>query len=155
MKREFAKWEALRAAQLVKQFEGLSLVSYKCPAGIWTIGYGHTGGVTMGERVSPEQADRMLTEDLENFQRRAVKFVKVPVTCGQFQALLSLAFNLGGLSKCPKLVAALNQGKVKEAADEFLDICTVSKTDSNGKKIRVRVAGLVERRRIEREVFLS
>lgn len=147
MKREFEKWEALRAAQLVKQFEGLRLVSYKCPAGIWTIGYGHTGGVTMGERVSPEQADRMLSEDLERFQRRAEKFVKVPVTCGQFQAILSFIFNVGVRAfSGSTLLKKLNDGDEQGAADEFPKWC-----HANGKVL----PGLVERRRIEREVFLS
>ena len=146
-KRDFSKWEPLIAAALVKEFEGLCLEAYLCPAGVPTIGYGHTAGVRLGTRISAEQADRFLTVDLERVRRQLASAVKVPVTRGQFIALLSLGFNVGDVArKCPRLMAALNRGDVMTAAREFLDVCTV--------KGRV-LPGLVRRRAREAEVFAS
>lgn len=146
-KRDFSKWEPLIAAALVKEFEGLRLEAYLCPAGVPTIGYGHTAGVRLGTRISAEQADRFLTVDLERVRRQLASAVKVPVTRGQFIALLSLGFNVGDVArKCPRLMAALNRGDVMTAAREFLDVCTVK-----GKVL----PGLVRRRAREAEVFAS
>lgn len=146
-KRDFSKWEPLIAAALVKEFEGLRLEAYLCPAGVPTIGYGHTSGVRLGTRISAEQADRFLTVDLERVRRQLASAVKVPVTRGQFIALLSLGFNVGDVArKCPRLMAALNRGDVMTAAREFLDVCTVK-----GKVL----PGLVRRRAREAEVFAS
>jgi hypothetical protein len=54
---------------LIKQFEGCHLTSYKCPAGVWTIGYGHTQGVTEGQSITQEQADLYLKTDLKKFEQ--------------------------------------------------------------------------------------
>lgn len=146
-KRSFDRWEPMIAAGLVKEFEGLRLEAYLCPAGVPTIGYGHTRGVQLGTRISTEQADQFLTLDLERVRRQLAPAVKVSVTRGQFIALLSLGFNVGDVArKCPKLMAALNRGDVTSAAREFLDVFTVK-----GKV----VPGLKSRRAREAEVFLS
>ena len=146
-KRSFDRWEPMIAAGLVKEFEGLRLEAYLCPAGVPTIGYGHTSDVRLGTRISAEQADRFLTVDLERVRRQLASAVKVPVTRGQFIALLSLGFNVGDVArKCPRLMAALNRGDVMTAAREFLDVCTVK-----GKVL----PGLVRRRAREAEVFAS
>ena len=94
-KRDFSKWEPLIAAALVKEFEGLRLEAYLCPAGVPTIGYGHTAGVRLGTRISAEQADQLLTVDLERVRLQLLQSVKVPVSEGQFKALLSFAYNVG------------------------------------------------------------
>lgn len=146
-KRSFDRWEPMIAAALVKEFEGLCLEAYLCPAGVPTIGYGHTAGVRLGTRISADEADRLLTVDLERVRRQLAPAVKVPVTQGQFIALLSLGFNVGDVArKCPKLMAALNRGDVMTAAREFLDVCAV-----NGKKS----AGLERRRAREAAVFAA
>ena len=163
-KRSFDRWEPMIAAGLVKEFEGLRLEAYLCPAGVPTIGYGHTHGVQLGTRISAEQADQLLTVDLGRVRRQLAPAVKVPVTRGQFIALLSLGFNVGDVGrKCPKLMAALNRGDVMTAAWEFLDVGLVKKRDAAGnvvydeagRTVYVQSKGLVRRRRREAEVFAS
>ena len=81
---------------LIKSFEGLRLRPYKCPAGVWTIGYGHTNKVTedtMG--MTEKQAENVLKQDLEIFEKGVNKLLKVQVTENQFSALVSFAFNVG------------------------------------------------------------
>lgn len=78
----------------VKSFEGLRLTAYKCPAGIWTIGYGHTRGVKAGQRITKARADSLLNGDL----LPAVQYVNSLGVCktqGQFDALVDFAYNLG------------------------------------------------------------
>ncbi len=146
-KREFSKWEPMLAAALVKEFEGLALSAYKCPAGVWTIGYGHTGDVHGGERVSIHQADTILTADLEATALRLRQAVKAPVTLGQFKALLSFAFNVGANAcKDSTLLKKLNAGDEGGAAVEF-----TRWVYADGKKLK----GLVKRRAREAEVFRS
>ena len=163
-KRAFDKWEPLIAASLVKEFEGLRLEAYLCPAGIPTIGYGHTGGVRLGERITKEHADQLLTKDLTKIALALKAFVKVPVTGGQYRALLSLAFNVGDVARtCPKLLKALNSGDVEGAAREFLDVGMMKKRNAQGEIVRdeqgrpvyIQSAGLARRRKREAEVFAS
>ena len=52
---------------LIKSFEGCHLTAYRCPAGVWTIGYGHTAGVYEGMVITQEQADKFLFEDVQRF----------------------------------------------------------------------------------------
>ena len=54
---------------LIKRFEGCRLTAYKCSAGVWTIGYGHTSGVHSGQAITQAQADALLRQDLEKFER--------------------------------------------------------------------------------------
>lgn len=147
MKRDFAKWEVLCAAPLVKDREGLKLEAYICPAGKPTIGYGHTQGVVLGTRITKEQADQMLTVDLERFKAQVARCVKVQVTKGQFIALLDFAYNLGvGALRSSTLLKRFNSGDVMGAADEF-----PKWVHANGKVLK----GLVTRRAMEREYFLN
>lgn len=80
--------------QAVKQFEGLRLKSYRCPAGIWTIGYGHTHGVKTGQQITRAQADSLLRGDLLPFVQY-VNRLGVCKTQGQFDAIVDFAYNLG------------------------------------------------------------
>lgn len=146
-KRDFSKWEPLIAAALVKEFEGLRLEAYLCPAGVPTIGYGHTAGVRLGTRISAEQADQLLTVDLERVRLQLAPAVKVPVTRGQFIALLSFTFNVGVANAVDSsVVKYLNAGKFEAAAREFSRWVY-----SKGK----RLPGLERRRAREAEVFSS
>ena len=52
---------------LIKKFEGCKLTAYKCPAGVWTIGYGHTKGVKKGQKITKEEAEELLKQDLQKF----------------------------------------------------------------------------------------
>ena len=146
-KRDFSKWEPLIAASLVKEVEGLRLEAYLCPAGVPTIGYGHTRGVRLGTRISVEQANQLLTVDLERVRLQLMQSVKVPVSEGQFKALLSFAFNVGAAAvKDSTLLKYLNAGKFEAAAQEFSRWVYVK-----GKKS----VGLERRRAREAAVFAA
>ena len=86
------------ALLLIKSFEQLRLNSYLCPAGVWTIGYGHTYNVRQGDTISQWFADDMLREDLENVERQLTELHDPEVlhmTQQQLDAVVSFVFNLG------------------------------------------------------------
>lgn len=93
---------------LIKSFESLRLEAYRCPAGIWTIGYGHTAGVRRGDRIDGQKAEQLLAEDLRKFENTVNR--ECPgVNQNQFDALVSFTFNIGSgnflkstLLKCVK-----------------------------------------------------
>ena len=146
-KRYFDRWEPLIAASLLKEFEGLRLEAYLCPAGVPTIGYGHTRGDQLGTRISAEQADQLLTVDLERVRLQLMQSVKVPVSEGQFKALLSFAYNVGAAAvKDSTLLKYVNAGKFEAAEREF-SRWVYSKGE--------RLPGLERRRKREAEVFAS
>lgn len=81
---------------LIKRFEGFSSTVYICPAGYPTIGYGHL--VRSGEsfnEISETEAEELLRKDVESAERAVLRLVNVPLTDGQFDALVSFTFNLG------------------------------------------------------------
>ena len=80
---------------LIKHFESLQLKAYKCSANVWTIGYGHTKNVKEGDRISQDQANCFLMQDLYSVERAIVRLVKVKLNQNQFDALCSLIFNIG------------------------------------------------------------
>jgi lysozyme len=81
---------------LIKRSEGLRLTSYRCPAGVLTIGYGHTGpDVPPGLTITPDYADALFRGDLERAERAVNDLVTVPLLQGQFDALCDFVFNLG------------------------------------------------------------
>jgi lysozyme len=79
---------------LIKKCEGLRLQAYKCAAGVWTIGYGHTGNVKEGDVITQSKADELLAADLVRFES-AVNSELQNITQNQFDALVSFAFNVG------------------------------------------------------------
>lgn len=79
---------------LVKRHEGLRLTAYKCPAGVWTIGYGHTRGVKEGMTITEAQAEAFLRQDLKTAES-AVNRQLSNITQNQFDALVSFTFNVG------------------------------------------------------------
>ena len=81
--------------ELIKKFEGCKLKSYKCPAGVWTIGYGHTEDIKEGDIVSPEEANKLLRADVFKFEEYVTDNVIVNLTQNQFDALVAWTFNLG------------------------------------------------------------
>jgi lysozyme len=137
---------------LIRRFEGCSLVAYLCPAGKWTVGYGWTqpvGGrpVQRGMKISQAQAERLLRCGVVQYEQAVSRVVRVPLTQNQFDALVSLAYNIGPLAfSTSTLVRMLNAGNYTGAADQFL------RWNKSGKKI---LPGLVARRGAERELFLS
>lgn len=132
---------------LIKKFEGCKLEAYICPAGVITIGYGHTKTADKGMVIDQQEADRLLAYDLSEFERGVESLVQVDVTQNQFDALVSFAFNLGlGALAKSTLLKKVNARDVNGAAQEFL------KWNKAGGKV---LTGLVRRREAERELFLS
>lgn len=80
---------------LVKRWEGFRAKAYLCPAGVPTIGYGHTKDVKLGDTITHNQATELLYEDLGKFAHAVNRLVSVPLTQGQFDALVSFTYNLG------------------------------------------------------------
>lgn len=93
--------------QMIKGWEGCKLTAYRCPAGVLTIGYGHTGAdVTPGKSITQAEADRLFDNDIRKFADRVASlFVGVTLNNNQFDALVSLSYNIGSLSvKAPTLL---------------------------------------------------
>ena len=85
-----------RGINLIKQFEGVRLTAYKCPAGVYTIGYGHTRGVKRGMRITEEEASAYLTADLLNSEKAVERYESVyHWNQNEFDALVSFTFNCG------------------------------------------------------------
>ena len=80
---------------LIKQFEGFVNHAYKCPAGVWTIGYGHTKGVYDGQHVDESAAQDLLRQDLADAEGAVCRLVTVDLNDNQFAALVSFVFNVG------------------------------------------------------------
>lgn len=132
---------------LIKSFEGCYLKAYKCPAGVWTIGYGHTGGVKEGQTINHAQAVVMLQTDLTSYEMAVNTNVKVAINQNQFDALVSFAFNCGNNAlRTSVLLKLLNQGDYIAAANQF-DLWV----NGGGK----RLSGLVRRRAAEKALFLE
>jgi len=136
--------------EFIKGFESLRLKAYPDPGTggkPWTIGWGHTKGVKQGDRITQEQAEQFLSDDLAVFELTVNSAIKRPMMQNQFDAMVSLAFNIGGSAFAGStLVKKFNVGDAKGVADEF------PKWKNSGGKV---VPGLVKRRAAEREVFLS
>ena len=85
-----------RGINLIKQFEGVRLTAYKCPAGVYTIGYGHTRGVQRGMKITEEEACAYLTDDLLNSEKAVERYDSVyHWNQNEFDALVSFTFNCG------------------------------------------------------------
>ena len=79
---------------VLKKFEGLRLKAYKCPAGVYTIGYGHTENVCADSEISELMADQILRKDLQKFEQ-AINNMDLPLLQCEFDALVSFVFNVG------------------------------------------------------------
>lgn len=138
---------------LIKEFEGFRSIAYLCPARVWTIGYGNTfyqdgRKVKQGDRITTQEAERLLKITVESFAEQVSKLIKVPVTSNQFSALVSLAYNIGvGAFARSTLLSLLNARKNKqEVAIQFL------RWDKAGGKT---LYGLTRRREREMQLFLK
>jgi GH24 family phage-related lysozyme (muramidase) len=132
---------------LVCASERRYLKAYLCPAGVPTIGWGHTRGVKLGDTCSVQQADIWLSQDLEEAAAAVAMLVRVPLTQGQFDALVDFVFNLGQrrLGESTLLIL-LNKGNYTAAADQF------SRWVYAGTQ---KLPGLVKRRAAEADLFLK
>jgi lysozyme len=136
---------------LIKNFEGTRLESYQDSVGIWTIGTGsiriNGQPVQQGMIITEDQANQLLTEELNHFVEIINHVVQVDLTQNQFDALVSFTYNLGdGNLRKSTLLRKLNAGDYQGAADEF------PKWDRAGGQV---IAGLLRRRNAERDLFLS
>lgn len=128
--------------EAVKRFEGLRLKAYKCPAGVWTIGYGHTKGVKQGMAINESAAIAYLVSDLAEAGMQAEKAAGVFLTQGQWDALADFTFNLGiGNLRTSTLLK-----KVRAGARDAEVQTELRKWVYAGKK---KLAGLVKRREWE------
>lgn len=131
---------------LVKEFEGCELEAYLCPAGVWTIGYGHTFAVEMGQVISETEAEALLREDLKQAEEAVDRLVTVPINENQFSALVSFVFNLGaGAFTNSTLLKKINAEEF-DAADQLL------RWNKAGDE---ELPGLTRRRHAERALFLG
>lgn len=155
------------AVALVRQFEGLRLEAYCCSAGVPTIGYGHTGpDIKIGmPAITVADAEAKLNADLKRFVDGLNVAVKVPLTQNQFDALVSLIFNVGpgraGRSdgiitlangQPSTLMRLLNAGRYQDAAAQFL---RWNKATDPKTKRPATLEGLTRRRQAEMELFLK
>ncbi len=130
---------------LIRQAEGLRLRAYKCPAGVWTIGFGTTAGVKEGQVITKERAEELLRDDVKRFEDQVLRLVKAPLTQGQLDALVSFTYNLGAANLGNStLLRLLNAGDYRGAAAQF-----DRWTKAGGKEL----PGLVKRRAAERALF--
>lgn len=145
---------------LIKQFEGFRSKAYLCPAGILTIGYGHTGvDVLPGMRISEAQADELLRKDVARFAAMVAKALTTKVSQGQFDALVSFCFNTGpGKAGVKDGLISLKNGnpssllRKTNAGDKLGAAAEFDKwTKANGQELR----GLVARRDAEQRLYLS
>ena len=139
-----------RGIGLIKQFEGLELEAYQDIAGVWTIGYGHTGPeVGPGLVISEFDAERLLREDLVKREGVVNLHVSVQINQNEFDALVSFEYNTGGLRGSTAL-KRLNKGDRIGAAEALQ---WWNKVTVNGRLIEV--AGLTRRRAAEAALFLA
>jgi lysozyme len=132
---------------LIKRFEGLRLTAYDDGVGIATVGYGHTKGVRLGDKITEEQATDFLRVDVAEAADAVARLVTVALTQNQRDALISLVFNIGtGAFEGSTLLRKLNAGDHAGAAEEF------TRWNKGGGRV---LAGLVRRRAAERELFMS
>ena len=134
---------------LLKEFEGCKLTAYPDPAtggDPWTIGYGSTGPhVKRGVTITQAEAERLLLADLDRFEQAVTRYVTVPLTQNQFDALVSFTYNCGqGSLQTSTLLRKLNAGDYAGAQGQF------ARWNRAGGK---EMAGLTRRRSAEAELF--
>jgi len=114
-----------RGLQAIVQREGVILHAYKDSVGVWTIGTGHTSAagppkVTSGMVITKDQNDTILRQDLAPIEEQAAQYIKVPVTQNQYDAIISVVFNVGPKFWKSTSMRKLNAGDYQGAADALL-----------------------------------
>jgi len=137
---------------LIKRFEGLELESYQDIAGIWTIGYGHTGPeVGPDQRLSAREAEALLRHDLVSREKSVSRLTRVGINQNEFDALVSFVYNVGiGAYERSTARRRLNRGDRMGAADA---LTWFNKATVNG--VLREVLGLSRRRSAEKALFLT
>lgn len=133
--------------KLVMRFEGFRARAYKCPAGVWTIGYGHTGGVSPLDQVTWREAKDLLRKDLRKAEQAIQSLVKVKLNQDQHDALASFVYNVGeGAFRDSTLLKLLNRGEYLRAANQF------KRWNMAGGRV---LGGLERRREAEANLFIG
>jgi len=142
-----------RGLALVKQYESLRLEAYLCPAGIPTVGYGHTHLVKLGGRCTEAEADAMLAQDIAACESVLDYQVTVPLTESMRDALLSLVYNLGGGNfRISTLRRRLNAQDYAGCPAEFRRWNKARNPETGW---LVALDGLTARREAEAELFMA
>lgn len=145
------RWFMVRVSakgiRFIQKFEGCRLVAYDDGTGVWTIGYGHTGPeVVPGLTWTWEQADTAFVSDLGRFEFGVKRALSRSATPGQFDAMVSLAYNIGlGAFRASTVLRLFNKGDLLGAAEAFIKFI---------KPVQV-MEGLARRRAAEIVWFLS
>ena len=142
--------------ELVKKFEGLHKLkddglvhSYRCPAGVWTLGFGKTKGIRSGMTCTIAEAEQHLKDDLEEHGKIVKRLVNVPLSQGQYDALVSFVFNVGGGNfKSSTALKRLNLGMYDDVPEQLQ---RWNKARVDGKLTPLR--GLTRRRAAEAAIF--
>lgn len=142
-----------RLIDLIKKFEGCKLTAYKCPAGIWTIGFGSTyyadgTRIKEGDTISLEQANKLLADTLTPYEKFVDANTRDDISQGQFDALVDFAYNCGnGNLKSSTLLKKVNANpNDKSIEKEFMKW-----TKAAGKELK----GLVNRRNAEVKLYFT
>ena len=136
-----------KGLEIIKRYEGFSSKAYKCPAGKWTIGYGHTLGVKKGDFIHREDGEKLLRKDLVKYEKMVSQINtkgKYNFNENEFSALVSFAFNIGNV----KTVTDNGRRNKKEISKAMLKYRCAT---VNGKK--TVLAGLEKRRKEEVALF--
>ena len=143
----------LEAVAEIAESEGLELVAYRCPAGIWTIGWGETDGVHPGDTCTKLQADAWLLEDLQGRVQEVQAMCTAPTSPNELGALTSLAYNIGVAGLRKSTVLRCHNAGTKQAAARAFDLWNKAKDPSTG-QLR-ELAGLTARRKREAALYLK
>ena len=137
---------------LIRQFEGLSLTAYRCPAGKWTIGYGHTDGVQHGDRIAEGQADDLLRADLASYGNAVdAALGACAASRHEFDAMVSLAFNVGVAGFKGSTVLRLHRQGDRQGAARAFGLWNKAMVDGRLQEM----AGLTRRRAAETAFYLT
>ena len=130
---------------LIKKFEGCKLESYKCAAGVWTIGYGSTKLITQDMSITQDEAEKLLIKDIAEFEEFVLEASEMPLSQHQFDALVSWTFNLGGGNlNSSTMLKVLNTGDYENVPTQ------IKRWNKAGGKV---LEGLIRRREAEALLF--
>lgn len=141
----------LDAVRLIAESEGLRLAAYRCPAGIPTIGWGETDGVSMGDTCTQEQADRWLLEDLTDRAKAIRAMCTVEPSRNELGALVSLGYNIGTEALRKSTALRLHNAGDHQGASRA--ICLWDKAKVGG--VLTVLPGLTARRAREQALYLT
>ena len=143
----------MSAVAEIAESEGLSLVAYLCPAGVWTIGWGETDGVRPGDTCTKEDADRWLLEDLQERVRAVRDLCKVDPSPNELGAMVSLAYNIGINGFAQSTVLRAHNARDRQAASRAFGLWNMARDPKTG--VLTDLPGLTARRAREAALYLQ